>query len=153
MTRKILWMLLSFLLVAALVLSSCAKEEVVEEPGEEEEEEEVVEEEEEEEEEEEPAVGVPQRGGTFTYIIFHYNTTGNPDPANWTWPGVPFGTPVLERFRKADIERYGVRGTGEFSFPYDKMAPLKYFRGALAEGWEVTPDKIVFHIRPGVHRR
>ncbi|MBA7477530.1 hypothetical protein ES705_36868 [subsurface metagenome] len=38
MTRRILWLGLSFLLVASLVLSSCAKEEVVEEEEEEEEE-------------------------------------------------------------------------------------------------------------------
>ncbi|MBA7618820.1 hypothetical protein ES703_26152 [subsurface metagenome] len=154
MKKKIFWMLLSFLLVAALVLSSCAKEEVVEEEEEEEEEEEVVEEEEEEEEEVVvPVVGEPQRGGKLTVLTYPVwgGSAGIPDPAYEGWPSAYFSHPVLERFRKADIEGFGVRGTGEYTFMYDKQSPLKYFRGALAESWEVTADKIIFHIRPGVY--
>ncbi|GAJ16904.1 unnamed protein product, partial [marine sediment metagenome] len=119
------------------------------EEEEEEEEEEV--EEEEEEEEEEPAVGVPQRGGTLTLHFFTLPRPGNVDPANQLWPGGLYGDPVLEMFKMDDIETYGPRGTGEYSFVSHKMAPLQYCKGALAESWEVTPDKIVFHIRPGVY--
>ncbi len=149
MKKKILWMFLSFLLVAALVLASCAKEVVEEE--EEEEEEAVVEEEVVEEEVVEPPVGEPQYGGKLTYIIYPFEHEGNPDPANWEWPGKPLSSLVLEHFRKGDLEKYGVRGTGEYDFRVDKQAAFEYFRGGLAESWEVTADKIIFHIRPGVY--
>ncbi|GAH84208.1 unnamed protein product, partial [marine sediment metagenome] len=108
MTRKILWCGLSFLLVASLVLASCAKEEVVEE--EEEEEEEVVEEEEEEEEEEEPAVGVPQRGGTFSlFTEFASVDPAGFDPSTSTtpWSTSVWVNPFLEWLVKGDIEQYG----------------------------------------------
>jgi len=139
MKRKVSWMLLSFLMVVALVLGSCVEE--------------VPREQEEEEKEEVPAVDEPQYGGRLTYLVYPVwgGEAGNPDPANMTWPGGVFSGPVLERFRKGDLEKYGVRGTGEWLFNLDKQNPLKYSRGAFVESWEVTADKIVFHVRPGVY--
>ena len=137
MTRKILWVVVSFLLVAALVLASCAKEEVVEE---------------EEEEEEEPAVGEPQYGGTLTHI------------GTWTWGGGPdnwdptqgmqvlWATPYLERLLQGDIDKHGPRGTNEFSFGTMGIVPEEYLGGLLAESWEwTTPLTLVYQIRPGVY--
>ena len=71
--KKILWMLLSFLLVASLVLASCAKEEVVEE--------------EEEEEEEIELLGFPR--GETVFIAQLSGRVGSPDNFNewvgWKW--------------------------------------------------------------------
>ena len=150
MTKKILWMFLSFLLVAALVLPSCAKEEVVEE--EEEEEEVVVEEEEaEEEEEEEPAVGVPQYGGTVTNFIDWGSAATVADVTLGLWPTILYISPVCEYLISGDFEQYGPRGTGEYSFRIEREIPEQFCKGNLAESWEVTVDKLTFHIRQGVH--
>ncbi|MBA7554169.1 hypothetical protein ES705_46781 [subsurface metagenome] len=151
MTRKILWMLLSFLLVVSLVLASCAKEEVVEE--EEEEEEEEVVEEEEEEEEEEPAVGEPQYGGTLTAISYLVKDSGTAGTYDYAWPGILFHGPVLEYALRGDLEKYGPRGTGELPFAQDAWVSIdKYFGdNSLVESFEVAPDKIVFHIRRGIY--
>jgi len=152
MTRKILWMLLSFLLVAALVLASCAKEEVVVEE-EEEEEEGVVEEEEEEEEVEEvvvPPVGEPIYGGTVIHFLWDA-TAPSADHAVGGWPDMQNTSPVIEFLIMGDAEKYGARGTGEYSFVTDST-PVEYSKGAIAESWEITPerDKLIFHIRPGI---
>ena len=50
-----------------------------------------------------------------------------------------------------DIEKFGVRGTGEYTFTAEKQHPLKYSKGALAESWEITGDKVVLNIRRGVY--
>jgi len=98
--------------------------------------------------------GEPQYGGTLTFLTYPVGGghAGDPDPQNPGWPGPVFSLPVLERFRKADLEKHGVRpgGTGEWTFPIDKMHSVEWFRGGFAESWEVNNDEIVFHIRPGV---
>jgi len=48
-------------------------------------------------------------------------------------------------------DTYGPRGTGEFGFIQDDWIPLEWWDGRLVESWEVTADKIVFKIRPGVY--
>ncbi|MBA7585363.1 hypothetical protein ES708_27338 [subsurface metagenome] len=155
MKKKILWMLLSFLLVASLVLASCAKEEVVEEEEEEEEEEAVVEEEEEEEEVVEPAVGEPQRGGTLTLKFSWIGDIGSDewDAAHW-WYGYgarQWGSPYLPFLLLGDIERYGPRGTNEYAFNAWECVPEAYLGGSMAESWEwTTPLTLVFNIRQGV---
>ena len=151
MTRKILWVVVSFLLVASLVLASCAKEEEVT-PGEQEEEEEVVTPGEQEEEEEviTPAAGEPQYGGSLTVVLGTLTSLGYPNIAYGTGSG-NLSNYVMEKFYLNDLEKYGVRGTGECDFTMSGVPPLRFFKGGLAESWEVTPDKIVFHIRPGVY--
>ena len=152
MKKKILWMLLSFLLVASLVLASCVKEEVVEEE-EEEEEEEVVEEEEEEEEEEEPAVGEPQYGGTLTAFFWQAGDgePGSPDIADGLTNPVFWNAHIYERPLIGDFEKYGPRGTGEYDFGLWGGLPDFVLTGCLLESWEVTPEKAVWHVRPGIH--
>ncbi len=140
MRKKILWLGLSFLLVAALVLASCA-------PA-------VGEQEEEEEEEEEPAVGEPQRGGTLTMI--HYRTGVGVE--NWDilagyWSTPAWVSPFLENLGVGDVEKYGPRGTNEYSFTNVKFVPDEFTSGELAESWELTTDPlgVIYHIRPGVY--
>ncbi len=62
-----------------------------------------------------------------------------------------FSTPVLDALIVGDVDQYGpVRGTGAYSFPTWDDIPLTYSKGALAESWDVTPDRILLPIRPGV---
>ncbi len=144
------------MLVAALVLPGCAEEAVVEEEEEvvEEEvvEEEVVEEEVVEEEVVEPPVGEPQYGGTLTAF-----------PGWWTevdfWPltGSVYNTSpfithwVTEMPFTGDIEKYGPRGTGEYSFTLSEYVRPEWQRPLLVESWEYFPDKVVWHVRQGIY--
>ena len=66
------------------------------------------------------------------------------------WVTRMYISPVLERLVEADFVRYGPRGTGEFTSFTSDNAPQQYSRGALAESWEITADRMVFNIRPGV---
>jgi len=128
MKKRILWLGLSFLLVAALVLASCGEAEV----GEQEEEEE------------------PQHGGTLTHYIFPGEAAGA-DVANDGWPTQVFAAPVIDYLIMGDFEQYGPRGTDECSFQVEQYIPAEFWKGALAESWDVTADKITFHIRQGVY--
>jgi len=67
------------------------------------------------------------------------------------WPTHMFMTPILEFLIQGDFEKYGPRGTGEFSFQLERDIPEQFCKGVVAESWEVTADKIVFHIRPGIY--
>ncbi len=66
------------------------------------------------------------------------------------WVTRMYISPVLERLVEADFVRYGPRGTGEFTGFTSDDVPEQYSRGALAESWEITADRMVFRIRPGV---
>ena len=66
------------------------------------------------------------------------------------WVTRMYISPVMQRLVEADFVQYGPRGTGEFTnFTSDNIAP-QYARGALAESWEVTADRMVFQIRDGI---
>jgi len=160
MKRKILWMLVSWLIVVAFVLSSCGgavpgeqeEEEEEEEPvGEqEEEEEEPVGEQEEEEEEEVPVAGAPQYGGTLNMSIAF-------EPRSWD-PWDQYGNMVqllccyTNSLVGGGVEKYGPRGTNEFPFTLNEFIPDKYLVGQLAESWVVTTDPlgVRFKIRQGM---
>jgi len=51
-----------------------------------------------------------------------------------------------------DFEKYGPRGTNEWPFEVHELhrTPEEFWRGALAETWEVSPERLTFHIRSGV---
>ena len=68
----------------------------------------------------------------------------------FAWPVMPLGSPVLEQLIVGDVDQYGPRGTGDYSFPTFDDIPLKYSKGTTIESWDVTPDRIVFTVRPGV---
>ena len=66
------------------------------------------------------------------------------------WVTRMYISPVMQRLVEADFVQYGPRGTGEFTnFTSDNISP-QYSRGALAESWEVTADRMVFQIRDGI---
>ena len=155
MKKKFLGLGLSFLLVASLVLASCAEEEVVVDEDEDEvvDEDGVVDVDEDEDEDEvvAPPVGEPQRGGTLTYF---YMSQGDPttyDTHKALWPSMVFSTPVLDGLIVGDVDQYGpVRGTGAYTFPTWDDIPLTYSKGGLVESWDVTPERILLPVAPGV---
>ena len=146
MSKKFIWLIVSCLMVAALVLASCAPKVLEEKEAK------VVTKEPEKKVEEvvEPAVGVPQYGGRLTW----FGAQNNVSPASWDqcdlqWQGHLVVPPCKESLLHADIDKYGPRGTNESAFVSD-LVPDAYLTGHIAESWEVSPDRIVFHIRPGI---
>jgi len=134
MKRKILWMLLSWLMVAALMLASCGGAV----PG--------------EQEEEEPVAGEPQYGGTLTALARLVSSEGIPDQTELAGGEADWFLDVLcDRLMTGDMEKYGPKGANLYDWASDWYLPEKYLTGCLAESWEITEDKIVFHIRPGVY--
>ena len=145
MKGKVLWLILSCLILLALVLASC-------QPAVVEEEEEVVPVEEEEEvvpvEEEEEVAPVekgPQYGGT---IAIYVTQTGGFDPANVFnfWPSwiLIYDGLVCEDWAK------GPSGTGEGLLGANDT-PDEFFIGWLAESWEQTDlYTVIYHLRQGV---
>lgn len=148
MKRRIVWLVVSCLMVAALVLASCAPAAV--------EEEEVVPPVEEEEEVVEgevvPAVKEPQYGGTLNFIPL--------SPAEPTsWDPIEYSSAEESQFigyyqeplLAGDLSR-GARGTNEYWFNDMYWVPDELIIGHLAETWEFTgPLTVVFHLRRGVY--
>jgi len=58
---------------------------------------------------------------------------------------------MQEKAISGDIVKYGPRGTGEYMFQAMAYQPEKYWRGELLESWEISADKIVWHVRPGIY--
>jgi peptide/nickel transport system substrate-binding protein len=160
MKRKIVWLLVSGLMVLALLLASCgpAVTEEEEEEVTEEEEEGVTEEEEEEEEEEGPEmvrdslgrlVEKPKYGGVFKQPhaqspLYFDEAFGHQYVATTLYQ-------TNETLLQGDWTK-GPAGTGETSWIYLAFPDQQVMAGRLAESWEVTePDTIVYHIRQGVH--
>ena len=158
MKHKILWIMVSFLLVAALVLTSCGPADPGEQEEEEEEEEPVGEQEEEEEEEpvgeqeeeeEEPTAGEPQYGGTFTTAL-PFEAPG-PAMMDANFLSLFYLQVIQEKPLIGDAETYGPRGTNEYGFQAVAYIPNRYLKGNLLESWEVSLDEIVWHVRPGIY--
>ena len=90
----------------------------------------------------------PQFGGTLTYIS--YGTTPYAwDPADCDWYQAYLCGPVYENLMMGDVYK-GPRGTNEFAFSHPEWIPDEFLTGMLAENWEVTGNKIIWHIRKGV---
>ncbi|MFC1864544.1 ABC transporter substrate-binding protein [Chloroflexota bacterium] len=151
MKKRIVWLVVSCLLVASLVLTSCApavteEEEVVKK-------EEVKKEEVKKEEvvkEEKVALGpeVPKYGGTFIGIM-EEPTVGFDDGYS---PAYQCLTSQLtqEEILGGDWSK-GPAGTDETEFWFTGFYSFRE-RPLLAESWEMPdPDTIIFHIRKGVH--
>ena len=57
---------------------------------------------------------------------------------------------IADRPFLGDYEKFGPRGTNEYSFEALAYLPEQYTRGNLIESWEVTTEKITWNIRKGV---
>ena len=141
MKRKIIWLIVSCLMVLALVLASCAPA-VVEEEVVEEEVEEVV------EEAVAPGPEEPQYGGSVTFLITQ-TATEIFDPAILT-RSAETAVMVYERLGVADWAK-GPGGTGENPFA-STIHAFEFQTGAIAESWEVLDlQTIRYTIREGIH--
>jgi len=94
---------------------------------------------------------VPQYGGTITY--FGPNAYDPPAPDIQLGPhAFLWWTAFIQEFAvSGNFEKYGPRGTGEFKFQTSAYLPEPYQEGVLIESWEVTPEKIIWHVRPGIY--
>jgi peptide/nickel transport system substrate-binding protein len=95
----------------------------------------------------------PIYGGTLTFGHIHMWLPAG--AYRWLPGGQVVRTwhlPYMDTLMVGDIEKYGARGTGENLFRTSSYTEVIWQPGshALAESWEVSADKIVFHIRPGV---
>ena len=154
MKKKIIWMLVSCLMVVSLVLASCGEaeeeeEEVIIPPGEEEE---VIVPPEEEEEVVVPPggnwwdkFGEPEYGGTLTYSVGMDVTTWDP------YRGFDFYTNTNQLFYENIAHQDWTLDRETFNY-IGSWTPNDRYAGWLAESWE-APDlnTMIFHIRPGIH--
>ncbi|GAI82289.1 unnamed protein product, partial [marine sediment metagenome] len=75
-----------------------------------------------------------------------------PDLAGGAWGPTQWLSPMQERPIMGDFEKYGPRGTDEYAFRLTGCyVPEQYLRGWLLEDWEVTLEKLVWHVRPGIY--
>jgi peptide/nickel transport system substrate-binding protein len=152
MRKKIIWLVVSCLMVLSLVMASCgpAEEEAEVEVGEEEVEVGEVEVAEEEEEEEAVVAGpeVPQYGGTLSVVfggdIMGFDEATTPD--YWDVAGHITHDELLE----GDWAK-GPAGTGQFTWATNDVYRWDSKSGALAESFEIVePGHIILNIRQGV---
>ena len=157
MTKKIVWLILSCLMVAALLLASCGpaaeeEEEVVVTPGEEEvvvAEEEVVVTEEMVRDSLGRLVEKPKYGGDFT-IVSGSDVLGFDEAihANYACTTTKL---TNEELLTGDWKR-GPAGTGEIGWVGSMDLAYDYTVGGVAESWEIVDDRTVrFKIRKGIH--
>jgi len=150
MKKKIVWLVVSCLMVAALVLASCGpaeeEEEVAPPP---------VEEEEitppEEEEEVMPGPETPKYGGILTIAIGARQLQMD-QTSGHSHEGMIYNDMTFDPLTKMAWEK-GAAGTGEVHLGGSIsliIPPLQ--TGALAESWEFPdPETIIVHLRKGVY--
>ncbi len=159
MKKKIVWLILSCLMVVALLLASCApavveeEEEVIPEEEEEvipEEEEEVIPEEEMVQDSLGRLVEKPRYGG-----VLRLASTASPlcfDEISMRSLGQASTIRLTnENLYEGDWTK-GLTGTGEVGWSTTGTLPLDTLTPWLAESWEhPDPDTSIYHIRKGVH--
>ena len=91
----------------------------------------------------------PQYGGTITVLNFLTDALGVPDPAYGSG-STAIKNMIGERIQVGDVHKFGIRGSGDFTFTDDAGLPLPYKTGGVIERWEVTPDKLTLHVRDGI---
>ena len=91
----------------------------------------------------------PQYGGTLTlgYADLDPPTA---DVVEGRWPTTKYTSFVLDYLLTADIDKFGPRGQNAHAFTAPLSVPEEYTRGGVIEDWEITPNKLIFRIRPGV---
>ncbi len=91
----------------------------------------------------------PQYGGTFT-MMGAAQEPASPDIKDANQPALDWLEPIQERPIHGDTEKYGPRGSGEYAFQLVAYIPAKYQKGHLISKWEITREKMVWEVRPGV---
>jgi len=139
MKRKIVWLVVSCMMVAVLVLASCSsaeEDEVIPPPLA-------------EEEVAPPAVEEPEYGGVFYYCLpigpqYFDQSVGSLHLAITTML-------TNDGLVQGDWAK-GLAGTGETKWYHYMLPPQKLLTGGVAESWEFLDNQtLIFHIRPGIH--
>jgi peptide/nickel transport system substrate-binding protein len=155
MAKKVVWILVSCLMVLSLVIASCGPKEEEKAKVTEEEEGKVVITEQEtgekvEEKEEEGLLPpeVPKYGGIMTLTELLGASAFDPFAVNHTMCGTVFIT--NEELVSGDLSK-GPSGTGENDYFDGFAGQIKYVKGWLAESWDLPDENtIIYNIRPGV---
>jgi len=95
------------------------------------------------------ATGVPKYGGTFAVVL------RNDDPPTPAIKDANFGSlywleMMQEHPMAGDFVKYGPRGSNVYKFQSFGYVPEQYLKGHLLESWEVTHEKLVWRVRPGI---
>lgn len=94
----------------------------------------------------------PQYGGTLNYFV---GTQANEPPSPAIGDGVFAAVLWLDWIQEkpvaGDTEKYGPRGTGEYSFQADAYQPYMYLRGRLLESFETSYEKLTWKVRKGIY--
>ncbi len=94
---------------------------------------------------------VPEYGGTFTYLVWGTADAESADVFVDIWPALEYVSPILEKLANGNIDKYGPKGTGEYTFGPQPTIPYKYIEGNVLKDWAVSTDKVIFTVRPGVY--
>lgn len=97
----------------------------------------------------EPSATGPQYGGTLTLGSAQIDPP-TADTVEAKWPTTMYTSFVLDYLLTGDIDKYGPRGSNEFAFTSPLSVPEEYTKAGVIEDWEITSNKIIFHVRPGV---
>ncbi|MDE0227486.1 MAG: ABC transporter substrate-binding protein [Spirochaetaceae bacterium] len=93
--------------------------------------------------------GMPTHGGKLT--MYYWGGEANTaDRTTGGWQTNQYTEAVVESLMDTDLERFGARGTGEYTVDVTRAVPEKFLGPVLATGWEVTAEQITFTIREGV---
>ena len=95
----------------------------------------------------------PQFGGSLTVLNARVSSAdpGSPWIMDNNWPALLYLTPILEGPAVGDFLVRGPRGTNEFAFQMGNYVPAEFLVGQLLESWEVTTEKMIWHVRPGIY--
>jgi peptide/nickel transport system substrate-binding protein len=94
----------------------------------------------------------PQYGGTYTPFLFvQASNPSSPAVMDGVYNSLHWSEYSTERPVGGDIETYGARGTGEHEFKIHSFQVPDFLTGKLIESWENTVEKLVWHVRPGIH--
>ncbi len=92
----------------------------------------------------------PQYGGTLTVFGSGQNEDpASPDIMDGFWPPRMLMF-IEEHLLEGNFVKYGPRGTDQYPFESIAYIPSDYLEGLLVEDWEITPQKTVWYVRPGV---
>jgi peptide/nickel transport system substrate-binding protein len=152
MAKKIVWLVVSCLILLSLVLTSCGTKEeetkVTEEGGQVVTTKEEVQEGEVTEEEGLLPPEVPKYGGMGIWVA---GSSSHFDPLNFLHMYCQTVYFTQEELLTGDWKK-GPAGTDETSLMYGTGGRIELMEGRLAESWESPDDEtIIFHIRPGIH--